>query len=428
MRDQQQSLSNTDTISAMNMTTFARARSTTIFLILTVAVLLLSAASVNAQATNDGTISGTITNQTTGQPQPDLDVTLSAFTTEGLVAEFETSADDSGSFSFDELDTTDGIVYAASVTYRGVLYSSGMIQFQGASDQTTAIDVFETTTDRSVVGVNSRGIVLSELDPESGRATILDITSLTVAGDQTFVAGDTGRSVEFPIPRNAATPTLMPGFDFGTAVIENSVLYASSALRPEGGSATLRYPVQYTGTSFGIDVLNAYPTETFRVLIPVDLTGTANPIAVSGAGLEDEGTTTIGEVDYHVWTATDLRGGGTIRIGFSSLPESSFQPNQLRILEPTIMAGLALMTATALTVVVVRRKGISEPEPALEASVTAAFIESREELVLQLQELQDEYDNGIVDEELFLSERRLLLERLRTVSRHLRETPEDAEN
>ena len=52
-----------------------------------------------------------------------------------------------------------------------------------------------------------------------------------------------------------------------------------------------------------------------------------------------------------------------------------------------------------------------------------AMVESREELVIQLQELQDEHENGQIDDELYLSERRSLLERLRTVSRQLRDEP-----
>ncbi len=129
-----------------------------------------------------------------------------------------------------------------------------MIQFQGSQEQMTEIVVFETTTDRSVISVNSRGLVLSELDPQTGTATMLDIFSLEVEGEQTYVAGDTGRSLEFPLPRNAGRPSLLPGFDFGTAAIESSVLYATSPLRPDGASATLSYPVQYTGTSFTLDV------------------------------------------------------------------------------------------------------------------------------------------------------------------------------
>jgi hypothetical protein len=93
-----------------------------------------------------------------------------------------------------------------------------------------------------------------------------------------------------------------------------------------------------------------------------------------------------------------------------------------------VIAGAALLAATAATVVMVRRKKVVSADPDVEEAVTAGFIESRDELVVQLQELQDEYENGMIDEELYLSERRQLLERLRDVSRYLRSLPEDPVN
>lgn len=386
-------------------------------------LFLLTPQLTNAQATYDGTITGTVVNQTTDQPVAGIEVTLSAFTSDGLTGEFSAVTDDSGGFEFTEVDTADGIVYAASVTYRGVLYGSGMIRFQGTTEQNAEIQVYEATSDRSVVRIDNRGLVLSELDPESGTATMLDIVSLAVEGNQTYVAGDTGRSVEFPLPRNAGRPSLLPGFDFGTAVIENSVLYASSALRPEGASATISYPVQYTGTGFSVDVQNAYPTGTFRILIPTDLADTSDSVAVSAAGFSDDGVAMVGEREYHVWTAMDLRQDSTMRISFRSLPESQFEPNELRILEPTLLAGIALFAATAATVVMVRRKKLLPADADISQSVTAGFVESRDELVVQLQELQDEFENGMIEEDHYLSERRALLERLRVVSRHLRNEP-----
>jgi hypothetical protein len=411
----------------MNMKVASLLNPRLVTILAVLALALTHSTTVVAQEQFDGTISGNVINQTTGQPVSGITVTVSAFTSDGLQAEFTGTTDEHGSFEFLELDTSDGIVYAASVSYRGVLYSTGMIQFLGGVDQTSDIDVFETTTDRSVVGVSTRGVVLSEIDSDSGTTTILDIYSMTVEGEQTFVAGDTGRSVEFPIPRNAGTPTLLPGFDFGTAVVENSILYASSPLRPPGASATISYQLQYTGNAFTLDLLNAYSTGTFRVLIPTDLTAEADSIVVSGSVLDDDGVARIGDRDYHVWTATGLRAAETVRVSFSSLPESSFAPNRLRVAEPTILAGLALVAATALTAIAIRRKKIIPVDELSGTAVMAGFVESREELVLQLQELQDEHENGMIDDELYLSERRNLLERLRIVSHQLQE-PSDHES
>ena len=393
---------------------------------LTIVVLLLATTlPLSASAQANGQIGGVVTNATTGQPAPAIEVTLTAFRTAGVVGEMTTTTGADGAYVFSDVDTADGIVYAASVSYRNVLYSTGMIRFLETTEQTSAINVFETTDNSDVLRVPSRGIVLSEMSPETGEATMLDIYSIDVEGDQTFVAGDDGRSMEFPVPRNAGLVTPLPGFDFGTPTIENAVVFATSPLRPGGGSATFTYPIPYTGTAFSIDTRNAYFTEVVRILIPTDLTANLDSVGVSAAGFEDEGVAQIGERQYHVWTASSMERNSNVRVTFSALPQSAFEPNQLHVLEPALLAGLALVVATALTAWFIRRRQLTTPEPAFAGLMPQAIVESREELVIQLQELQDEHDNGQINDELYLSERRALLERLRIVSRQLRDEPAD---
>lgn len=379
-----------------------------------------------AQTENQGTITGVVSNGTTGNTVPGIEVTLSAFNSDGLISDATTTADDDGLYSFEDLDTADGIVYATSVSWRGVLYSSGMIQISQTPDVESAITVFETTTDRSLIQVSTRGLVLTNIDVNTGNITFLDITGLESPDDLTFVAGDSGRSLEFAIPRNAGTPSLQPGFDFGNAFIENSVIFATSPLRPGGATAMMTYPVRYTGTSATIDVQQMYPTEIFRVLVPVEINGELRNITIGGTDLVDQGTDFIGEQEYHVWAAADLGPNATVRVSFSGLPESQFKPNELKVLEPTLLAAGALLAAIAVTVVLIRKKRVVATEPTIDDAVTAGFLESREELVLQLHGLQDQYESGMLEEQVYLSERRFLLEKLRAVTRFLRDQPTDS--
>lgn len=382
---------------------------------------------VTAQTENQGTITGTVSNGTTGNIVAGIEVTLSAFNNDGLIGDTTTTADDEGNYVFTELDTSDGIVYATSVSWRGVLYSSGMIQINQTGESDSAVTVFETTTDRTLISVSTRGLVLTGINVTTGNVTFLDITGLESPDDLTFVAGDTGRSLEFAIPRNAGAPQLQPGFDFGNASIENSVISATSPLRPGGATAMITYPVRYTGTSLTIDIQQMYQTEIFRILVPVEINGEELNISIAGMDLIDQGIDFIGEQEYHVWAAADLGPNATIRVAFSDLPESRFRPNELKVLEPTLLAAGALLVASVITVIMIRKKRVVAIEPEIEESVTAGFVESREELVLQLQGLQDQYDSGMLEEQVYLSERRFLLEKLRAVTRYLRDLPEESD-
>lgn len=395
------------------------------FLVALATLVIAHPVYTTAQADTSGTITGTVTNGTTGNVLPGIQVTLSAFDSDGLIGDSTTTADDNGRYVFEDLDTSDGIVYATSVSWRGVLYSSGMIQIHETIEADSTVTVYETTTDRTLVRVSTRGIVLTNINQDTGNATFLDITGLESPDNLTFVAGDNGRSLEFAVPRNAGQASLQPGFDFGSASIENAIIYATSPLRPGGATAMISYPVRYTGTTLSMDIQQMYQTDIFRVLVPVAINGVEQNISIGGSDLIDQGTDTIGGQEYHVWAAVDLGPNATIRVSMSGLPESRFQPNELKVLEPTLLAAGALLAASAVTVVMIRKKRVVPVEPSIEDAVTAGFVENREDLVLQLRGLQDQYESGMLEEQVYLAERRFLLEKLRAVTRYLRDQPDE---
>src|SRR3712207_6452364 len=88
-----------------------------LLLLAALAVVALSGAtSPPAVAQSDGTITGVVTNSTTGKPVADLDVTLSQFTSPTSDSVDTTvTTDATGRYTFSNVDTADGFVYATSV-------------------------------------------------------------------------------------------------------------------------------------------------------------------------------------------------------------------------------------------------------------------------------------------------------------------------
>lgn len=396
---------------------------TTLLLLAGIAALVPA----SGQASNHGVIEGTVTNGTTGEPVPDAQVTLSTFVlTDGtpeLVDETTTTTDSNGNYRFDGLDPERPEAYTTSMSYLGTTYSSGMIRFEdgGSAEQSHDFTVYETTTDASLITVQSRGFVLAGISPDSGQLQLVDLYSFQLDGNNAFVAGDDSRSLEFPIPRNVEQVEPLPGFDFGNPTVEGTVMFASGPLQPGNSTASLGYRIRYTGDSLFLEFRNAYDTEQFRILIPAGASQVPEDLRPIGDNLEDAGTTEIGNQQYRVWVGTDVEAGDSIRFAFDNLPGSSVEPNTLSRTEPLVLSATAFAGAAAIILFVVYRRQLhlNRPGP-VGPSATSSLESRRADLVTQLRELESARDAEEIDDDVYQQERREILEQLRHISRQSR--------
>ncbi len=379
-----------------------------------------------AQSEDIGVVTGTVRNETTGETIPGAEVTISKFADQsGASEDTTTTADDAGVFTFENLDVSDGFAYAVSTRYMGVLYASTMILLSNDSEQGVDIVVFDSTTDQSVISIPTRGLIVSGLDPEIGVLSVTDAYTFEVSGNQTVVEGGDGYSVKFPVPENVEEITPRPGFNFGTARVEETSVLVTTALKPGQTNASLEYDFNYTGTSIEVPIDAAYPTRTFQILIPVSLSD--DDISVSAAGVQilDAGLVPINGRDYHVWRADVLPIDSTMTLTIAGLP-SPPTVNSLSTLEPAILAGLAVLAAAAITGWVVVSRGLHRPRPVELAPAAAAPLdERREELSADLRALESAWFAGNVPEPEYRSSRKLILEELRSISRQYRGLGDD---
>ncbi len=400
------------------------------FALLAIASTLLPA--VVAADTN-GRISGTITNGTTGQPLAGATVTASRFdqkpeggTMPQSVDVTTTTADD-GSYAFTGLDTSDGLVYAISVTYQGILYSSGMVRINSTPEQTSDFAVYETTPDQSAVTLSSRGLLLNAIDKDTGAATITDVFSFDNTGNKTVVAGDDGRTLRFSIPPNAAEVGPRAGFDFGTPSLEGSTVFATSPLRPGAANpASFNYTIPYSGSSFEITIAADYPTDDLRILLPADGSGKGARVSSDSRQLLDNGVVPIGDQQYHVWSTGALSAGDSLALRFVDLPASSAANQPLRTIEPATIALIALIVAAGAAAWVISRRRLLEPRPVTVTPVLAETLDARRAtLTDELRGLEAAHAAGGMDERQYQRSRRLILEDLRRISRAARGIGDD---
>lgn len=377
-----------------------------------------------AQDDQPGVIFGHIINGTTGEPVPEIAVNLSTFAGGTLQEGRNTVTDAEGRFEFPGVDTDPEAVYAVSASFFGIQYSTGRISFEEESEGIdVTLDVFEPTDDQSLVAIRSRGVILTDVEPVRGELGLLDIIVLEMAEQRALVANEEGRTLSFPVPRNASRVTPLPGsgYDLQTATIEGATVYGTEPLLPGEATATLSYTIPYTADRLSVELQSAYNTEVFRLLLPKSITDVNQDVQIEASGFTYSGEEQIGPQAYDVWIREDVREGDRIQVTYAQLTRSEIEPNTLNKLGPTVVAGLVVAGALGFVVWLVRGRRLYRERPLVLAPELAVSLESqRNDLIEQLQALETAHAGGMVDESHYSDYRRTVLEQLRLVNRQMR--------
>lgn len=377
-----------------------------------------------AQAEGDGVIFGHIMNGTTDEPLPEVSVTLSAFADGALQRTRSTITDEEGRFEFADVNPDPEVVYAVSTSYSGVSYSTGRIGFEeGSAGIEVTLNVYQPTDDQSLVRIFSRGVILTGVEPTRGEIGILDIYLMGMQEERVLVANDEGRTINFPVPRNASRVTPLPdeSYNLETATIEGATIFATEPLLPGDRTATLTYTIPYTGDRLSVELQAAYDTDLFRLLIPVSLTDLDGTVGLEASGFEHIGQEVIGPQTYDVWAREGVETGDRIQFAYTDLVRSEIEPNTLNKFGPAIIAAIAAIAAVVVVVLIVRSRNLQRERPLVLAPQLALSLEDhREDLIEQLRALETANERGIVDPEEYPGHRTYLLEQIRIVNRQLR--------
>ena len=387
-------------------------------------VFASQAPSAAAQSEESGVVFGQIVNRTSEEPVPEIAVTLSTFAGGTLQPSRNTISDEDGRFEFEGVDTDPEAVYAVSTEFFGIAYSTGRISFEADSvGIDVTLDVFEPTEDQSLVAIRSRGVILTDVEPVRGEIGLLDIYLLDVTEDRVLVADDEGRSLVFPVPRNASrvTPLPDPSYDLQTATIEGATIYGTEPLLPGETTATLSYTVPYIGEHLSVELQASYPTDVFRLLIPVTLTDVEDQIEIEASGFEHIGQEEIGPQTYDVWAREDVEPSDRINVTYGGLIRSQIEANTLNKTVPYIVATTTALLAIGVIVWIVRGRRLDRERPVVLVPQLATSLEARRiDLIDQLRALETAHDRGIVNEASYPEYRRFVLEQIRLVNRQLR--------
>lgn len=362
---------------------------------LIVAVAIALALPTPGHAAERGSVTGVVVNESTGNPQPGVKVTLVGSTAD-LSDSFERTAttDARGRFRFRGLEAGAERFYTIDAVYKGGLYPSDALQIPDDTDVPPVIEtttrVWEPTTDPevmivrrniafaiprgdSIAVVESLKIVNLSEDAYIGRGAELDASEPSPTFGLALPSGATESTVAI-LQSSLTVPQLEPT-SFGMAL--------TAAIPPGETELTYSYRLAGEGGSYDLSRTALYPVLELSVLAE-------DPLRVESNRLDEDGEQTIDGTEYRRWSAADdLDPGDQVQaIAIADAGTSA------TLIGGAVALGLLLVGAVAFALIrrTVRRRD-QEPPGDGDAEVPA----DRDDLVVEIARLDLDYQAGRLD-------------------------------
>ncbi|MDQ4025433.1 MAG: carboxypeptidase-like regulatory domain-containing protein [Actinomycetota bacterium] len=358
-----------------------------------------------AGAASKGTIKGTVVNESTGEPQPGVRVTLTSARDDGSeLTEQAAVTDERGRYVFAGLPTGNDRFYAVDARYDRGLFAGGVLRIPANTTSPPVIDstlrVWETTTHPQAIVIRRDSIFLVPSDDGIG---VIEAVQVTNISDEAYVGRGPAMGAErdgavpslgFPVPAGAELPP-SPIVDSDVdipEIVETSFGFAATIAIPPGNRRIVySYELQGEGGTYDLTRPALYPTLELGVYA-------ADPLTIDGNRVAPDGTRDVDGKAYNFYASSETIEAGD-RLQMIAVAEASAS-NLLGIGG----ALAAVLLGTGALVVLLRRR---RPGPAPPGERV-----SREELVEAIARLDLAKEQGLVSEDEWRPRRADLKRRL----------------
>ncbi len=362
-------------------------------------------------------IEGRLVNGTADGPVPaGVEVTLHVVQSNANVETSTVVTDESGRFRVEVPDVEGVTSYVLSLSYENAIYGRPL-DFAGL-EQGVDITVYESTSDLSVLEVNSAALVLRPQPEAVGTLTGSEVVSLVNTSDRTFTPDLTGSAMgqmnfmRFSLPPGAINLRLESDLTGGDIIDVGPGFAVTAAVPPGDHLVGFSYVVPYETDSLVFDRTAHLTTEDFHLLVPDELGEVQSETLNLG-----EDRVLLGDDLFQAWRAGPLEAAEKIRMEFSGLPSLPWHDRLLDILlegsAPHLflvsLLGLALVGALLYSL---RRAVPSAASVPATASAPGNSGQQSEECLRQLAELDDAMDRGEMDPDDYRERREVLRSRL----------------
>ncbi|MBN1536126.1 MAG: c-type cytochrome [Anaerolineales bacterium] len=358
--------------------------------------------------TEIGVVDGRVINGTDDDPVSGLMITLYGFDNNTPVISETTTTRSDGYFIFHDIEMVEGRVFLATAEFEKTSYSSDVsVVLPEANSLNLPITVYKTTTDTSIIKVDRLHLFFEMLDEQTVR--VVELYVMSNPSNLTLVpAGEGVTTIKFKLPVGSKN-----------LQFQDSVLGERYLETPDGFGDT--YGVRPGSGSYQVVFAFEMPYNRKMelvqpMLLPVDAVVVLAPegtIRIRSDILQDEGTRTMENNRYHVYSGSSIKVGQdlnlTITGSLAGSPSISLGSN------PELVVGVGVF---GLSVAVVgvwwywknQRKRMIE-----KTRKFGTTLESTESVMDAILALDDLFQNGELPEEAYHQRRTQLKDRLRTL-------------
>ncbi|MCL4460014.1 MAG: hypothetical protein M1136_06645 [Chloroflexi bacterium] len=354
----------------------------------------------------DGTIKGKISNKTSGGDVPsNQEVTLHIFVDFAEKDKRVIRSDPEGNFVFTGLSTGSEYVYVVSTPYRGVTYSSEPLTFgQNETEKSLQIAIYEPTDNDAVVSVPRLHIFL---DVDAARRALLvsEVWQFQNSSDRSYIGSQAllteGRkgTLTFYLPVGANNPTIEQGLLDGDLIRSERGFVETGALPPGISAVIFRYDLTYDGPQYLLHWLSKYAIENLNVFLADAGFYVRSDQLVSQPAIESAGKKFL-----HL-SGQKIARNSEITINLSGLPQQVSTPTGTG---EALTWGIPILLLGILSLAIVlfrlNRKGLPTGlAPAKKRGLSAEGELRKQGLLEEIAELDDQYEEGRIGKEQYLS-------------------------
>ena len=373
-------------------------------------LLLMVALPAMAFAQETEAVTGRLVNGTGDGPVPaGVEVTLHAVQSTASVETKTAVTDEDGAFSLEVPVLEDVNSYVVSLSYEGAIYGRPL-----AFDELgkpVEITVYESTTDLSVLEVNSAALVLRPLESE-GILNGSEVVSLVNTSDRTFIPDLTGPAMgqmnfmRFSLPPGATNLRLESDLAGGDVIDVGPGFAVTASVPPGDHLVGFSYTAPYNGDLLEFTRTAHMATSDFHLLLPEDLAQVQSDILKAG-----EDRVVLGDDLFQSWRSGPLNAADRVRMEFSGLPQPPWHERLSNVVlegsAPQLflasLLGLALVGALLYSLLRVVPASRLTAVPLASAGASPGPV--AEECLRQLAELDDALERGEMDADQYAHER-----------------------
>ena len=359
-------------------------------------------------------VTGKLLNGTADGPVPsEVEVTLHAVQSSNSVETNVATTDEEGMFEVEIPMIDDVVSYVLSLSYEGAIYGRPL-EF-GNLDQPVEITVYESTTDLSVLEVNSAALVLR---PEAGSEGMLsgsEIVSLVNTSDRTFTPDLTGPAMgqmnfmRFSLPPGASNLRLESDLAGGDIIDVGPGFAVTASVPPGDHLVGFSYTAPYDGDSLEFTRTAHMATADFHLLLPEEIAQVQSDTLKAS-----DDRVLLGDDLFQAWRAGPLDAAQKVRMEFSGLPQPPWHERlsdvALEGSAPQLflasLLGLALVGALLYSLL--RAVPSSSLRAATAPATGASTSPQAENCLRELAELDDALERGELSPDEYNDERAAL--------------------